>query len=345
MNIIRKKPFILSEHRKKEFFTNEINRLTKHHFTHSKNYKKILNGLNYNSKINDLENLPFLTTNLFKELKLISIKESDIFKTLSSSGTSGTKRSKIYLDKDNAYSQRVILKQIFEHYFGSQRLPMLFISKNPNINRERFDAKTAAILGFSIFGTNHTYLLRQDNSVDEKVLENFLNKYSNKKFLIFGFTFEVFNSFFNRNQKLEKINLENATLIHGGGWKKMKKNKVSNDDFKQKFLSKYSLKNIYNYYGLIEQIGSIFFECPKCNLFVCSDFSEILIRDKNLKILKKGKGLIQLFSLLPKSYPGHNILTEDIGEIITDGCCNHKGKVFKVYGRVHEAETRGCSDV
>ena len=106
------------------------------------------------------------------------------------------------------------------------------------------------------------------------------------------------------------------------------------------------LKNIYNYYGLIEQAGSIFIEC-KCGYFVTSIFSEIFIRDKNFNIVKNGKrGIIQLFSLLPTSYPGHNILTEDIGEIIDGNShkCNLKGKHFLVHGRAKEAEIRGCSD-
>ena len=30
----------------------------------------------------------------------------------------------------------------------------------------------------------------------------------------------------------------------------------------------------------------------------------------------KQKGLVQLISVLPTSYPGHNILTEDVGEIV-----------------------------
>ena len=50
--------------------------------------------------------------------------------------------------------------------------------------------------------------------------------------------------------------------------------------------------------------------------FAPSKYSEVLIRDKNFKSLQKIKGFIQLLSLLPKSYPGHSILTEDIGEII-----------------------------
>ena len=53
---------------------------------------------------------------------------------------------------------------------------------------------------------------------------------------------------------------------------------------------------------------------------------------------------MQLISLLPTSYPGHNILTEDIGEIVGQEKCDLKGKHFKLYGRAKEAEIRGCSD-
>ena len=50
--------------------------------------------------------------------------------------------------------------------------------------------------------------------------------------------------------------------------------------------------------------------------------------------------MIQLMSLLPSSYPGHNILTEDVGELIgEDDCkCGLKGKYFKVHGRLKDAE-------
>ena len=61
----------------------------------------------------------------------------------------------------------------------------------------------------------------------------------------------------------------------------------------------------------------------------------------------KKKGLIQLISLLPTSYPGHSILTEDIGEVVEKNNCKCAlyGKRFLVHGRVKEAEVRGCSDV
>ena len=107
------------------------------------------------------------------------------------------------------------------------------------------------------------------------------------------------------------------------------------------------LKGVYDYYGMIEQTGSIFFEC-EYNFFHTSIFSDILIRDSNLNILKNGNiGIIQSLSLLPVSYPGHNILTEDLGAVYgLDNCkCGRKGKIFKIFGRIKNTENRGCSNV
>ena len=124
--------------------------------------------------------------------------------------------------------------------------------------------------------------------------------------------------------------------------------KINNYQFKKKLSGKLKINNIYNYYGLVEQTGSIFIESKDCGYFHTSIFSDILIRDHNFNVLKKNeKGLIQLFSVLPTSYPGHNILTEDIGELKgEDDCkCGLKGKYFLVHGRSEKSEIRGCSDV
>jgi hypothetical protein len=50
--------------------------------------------------------------------------------------------------------------------------------------------------------------------------------------------------------------------------------------------------------------------------------------------------------MLPESYPGHSLLTEDEGVILgEDDCpCGRKGKYFKVMGRLKNAEIRGCGD-
>ena len=69
-------------------FEKDLVSLTKHHYSKSLDYKKIVDFL-FNKKFNNLESLPFLPVKLFKDLNLKSIPDSEIFKVLYSSGTSG----------------------------------------------------------------------------------------------------------------------------------------------------------------------------------------------------------------------------------------------------------------
>jgi hypothetical protein len=98
---------------------------------------------------------------------------------------------------------------------------------------------------------------------------------------------------------------------------------------------------------MVEQTGSIHVECENGFLHT-SEFSEIIVRSsKDFSVCDFGtEGIIQLISILPYSYPGQSLLTEDIGVIYgEDDClCGRKGKYFKVTGRLKSAEIRGCSD-
>ena len=98
---------------------------------------------------------------------------------------------------------------------------------------------------------------------------------------------------------------------------------------------------------MVEQTGSIFIECESGFLH-CSIFSDIITRRTDFTECAIGEtGIVELLSLLPQSYPGHIILTEDEGAIIgEDDCtCGRLGKYFKIHGRIKNAEMRGCSDV
>ena len=98
---------------------------------------------------------------------------------------------------------------------------------------------------------------------------------------------------------------------------------------------------------MVEQVGSIFMECEE-GFFHAPNFADVHIVDtfshQNLPF--GNEGLIRVDSILPRSYPGHKLLTEDIGKIIgEDNCkCGRKGKFFIVKGRLPKAEIRGCSD-
>ena len=119
---------------------------------------------------------------------------------LNSSGTSGQAHSQIHLDKENANNQMKVLSKIMLSVIGHERLPMLIVDKNPKSNNDKqLSAKSAAINGFSFFGKNHTYLLNNRNEIDHEALNNFLNIYGNKKFLIFGFTSIVYENLCKKN--------------------------------------------------------------------------------------------------------------------------------------------------
>ena len=84
----------------------------------------------------------------------------------------------------------------------------------------------------------------------------------------------------------------------------MYKLKVSNTKFKNEVKQWIlGLKKVHNYYGMMEQTGSVFRMWKR--IFSLLTFSDILIRNSNLDLCNtKEAGLIQTLSLLPVSYPG-----------------------------------------
>ncbi|MDB4763599.1 hypothetical protein OAG38_07650, partial [Akkermansiaceae bacterium] len=187
-------------------------------------------------------------------------------------------------------------------------------------------------------------------ALDEDLVPNFdrinefYKKYENEEVLIFGFTFLVYQFI----KRARNLNFKNSILFHGGGWKKMQDEKVDKLTFNKLVKEAIGLStNIHDYYGMIEQTGSIYVDCPRGYLH-SSSFSEVVIRDPiDFSVVPHGKGgIIQVLSSIPQSYPGHSILTEDIGVVhgVDDCKCGRKGTYFEISGRLKSSEIRGCSD-
>ena len=211
-----------------------------------------------------------------------------------------------------------------------------------------FSARGAGILGFSIFGADRTYALNDEMEIDFDAIEAFLARHQGQKILLFGFTFMIWQHFYKELLKLDrKIDLSQGILIHGGGWKKLISEAVSPAEFQKRLTDVCGLSDIHDYYGMVEQTGCIYMQCEHGHLHA-SNFSDIIIRNpKDFSVASFGeKGIVQVVSLLPESYPGHSLLTEDEGVVLgEDDCpCGRKGKYFKILGRLKNAEIRGCSD-
>jgi len=348
--ILKYEPYEMDSASKNTLFSKYLSDLTIHHYEKSNEYAKILDALDF--KIHEFLNVaevPFLPVSLFKEIRLLSLDKSQIFKTMTSSGTTGQSVSRIFLDKKTAYNQQKTLAKIMSHYLGISRMPMIIIDKPSVVNsRENFSARGAGIIGFSIFGSRKIYALNDDMSINIEELKVFIDQYINQKIFIFGFTFMIWQHFYKELLKLDcKFDLSNSIMFHGGGWKKLEFEKVSPRVFKDCLRNVCGIREIHDFYGMVEQTGSIFVECESGHMHSTS-YSDIIIRNPNdFSIMPNNSaGIIQVISLLPESYPGHSLLTEDEGIIFgEDDCsCGKKGKYFKVIGRLQNTEIRGCSD-
>lgn len=351
--ILNISPYSLDKKEKEKILTNKMKELTEYHIVNCSKYRKMIESIDFNPvKANSYYEIPFLPVRLFKELDLKSVPDDEIFKTMTSSGTTGQAVSKIYLNKSTASNQQKTMVKIVSDFTGAGRMPMLIIDCPSVIkNRQMFSARGAGILGFSMFGADKAYALNEDMQLNVEVIEAFLKKHEREKIFMFGFTFMIWQHFYKELVRLSeggiRFDLSNGILIHGGGWKKLVNEAVSPLEFHQCLNDVCGLNSVHDYYGMVEQTGCIYMQCEYGHLHA-SVFSDIIMRrPKDFSVCNIGEvGIIQVLSMLPESYPGHSLLTEDEGVLLgEDDCpCGRKGKYFKVIGRLKNAEIRGCSD-
>lgn len=349
-NWLQFEPYGLNSAHKSPLLTQALADLTIWHADQCEEYRRILSAVGVHPEnIKKIGDVPFIPVRLFKEFDLRSIPQEEIFKTMMSSGTSGQLVSKIFLDRDTAAIQTKVLSRLMGDLLGRKRLPMLIID-SPGVlkNRTAFSARGAGILGFSMFGQDVTYALDESMALDLGAIQAFLARHSGEHIFVFGFTYMIWQYFVLPLKKLElRLPIEKGLLLHGGGWKKLQDEAVDNAAFKVALKGVANLENVINYYGMVEQTGSLFIEC-KGGFLHAPVYSDVIVRrpaDFSEADFGEG-GIIEVLSMLPRSYPGHALLTEDWGTVVgEDDCsCGRLGKYFKVDGRVAKAEVRGCSD-
>lgn len=354
-DILNCPPYGAERKEKTRLLTKRLWELTRLHRNNCSAYRGIIDKVwdISSKKPESYYDLPFLPVQLFKEIELRSVEKEAIFKTMTSSGTTGQMVSKIYLDRDTASNQQKTLVKIVSDFTGASRMPMIILDC-PSVvrNRAMFSARGAGILGFSIFGSKKIYAFDDEMNLDLEGIQSFLTMHEGKKILLFGFTYMIWQFFYKelkrrKEQGKEGIDLSRGILIHGGGWKKLQKEAVTKAEFKEALHEVCRIEQVCDYYGMVEQTGCIYMECECGNLHTSTYSDVIMRRMKDFSICGYGeKGVIQVVSAIPQSYPGHSILTEDEGILLgEDDCpCGRKGKYFEVTGRIKQAEVRGCSD-
>ncbi|MCE9576996.1 MAG: acyl-protein synthetase [Deltaproteobacteria bacterium] len=318
-------------------------RLTEHHQRACPTYRRMLEVL-APGPITALHELPWLPVGLFKSHALASVPEAEISTVLTSSGTTGQTPSRVFLDRHTARRQTVALARIMTEVLGPRRLPMLIVDHAGLLqDRSQMSARGAGVLGMMTFGARPVFVLDRDMRLDRDALAGFLARHGNAPFLIFGFTYMVW-------QLVEaladgEVDLSRGILVHTGGWKHLHDRAVDNTVFKATLRRRTGLERVSSFYGMAEQVGSVFVEDADGYL-VPPAFADVIVRDPiTLAPVPTGTvGVLQVVSVIPTSYPGHSLLTEDLGvvhHVDGPGWC---GKKLTVLGRIPRAELRGCSD-
>lgn len=339
--------FSLAQSEKEKRLLPELVELTARHRAACPPYDRILAALGVpkNARYQSVAELPWLPVRMFKTHTLKSIPDAEVFKVLTSSGTTG-EPSRIYLDRQAAAAQSSALARTMRSVLGPHRLPMLIVDTRAIFkDRRSFSARGAGVLGMMSYGRDHVWALDEQGQPDVAAIEEFLARHGDAPFLIFGFTFMVWLHLYEVARE-RRFDLSNGVLVHSGGWKKLADRAVDPAEFRRAFADVTGLKRIHNFYGMVEQIGTVYLEGPSGGYLYCPDFADVIVRDpETWQEQPPGvPGLIEVVSTLPTSYPGHVLLTEDLGVVhgIDDG--DWPGKRFTVLGRLPRAEARGCSD-
>lgn len=310
--------------------------------------------------VSRLEDLPFLPAQYFKEggEQLVTVPKEQRLRSLSSSATSG-RASTVVLDKITARRQVQAVVSALSKFIGPQRRTMLVCDVPPAIAQTgEISARAAAMLGFMTFASAFHHLLMIDDrnavTLDETALSKAQERLATNgnPVTIIGFTFLLYTALIEPLDKAGRILRlpPGSTILHIGGWKKLEDRKADRLQLALAASRVFDIapEQVVDCYGFTEQMGTIHLECSAGRKHAPA-FADVIVRDPlTMAVLPDGEiGAGQFLSLVPGSYPGNSILTDDLVRVIgRDDCiCGRKGTTFEVLGRHKSAEVRGCGDV
>lgn len=285
-----------------------------------------------------------LPVEVFKGEISPSVPDPQIYSWVESSGTQG-KPSRIPLDRETARLQAKASSRAFETVVGSIRRPLIIVDSSSVMKRNSmYSARSAGTIAMMRLSSKAMWLLDEEAPFFEIEAEI---KKSSVPPVVFGFTYMVFQNLIEKRPQLGNL-LQGATLIHGGGWKKLESRRMAREDFYRILKEQYGFERIVDYYGMVEQLGSIWLEGhQEDGVLLPSSSAGAIVRDpRTLDVVNQVGvvGLIQLFSVIPRSYPGHSLLTGDLGKLVFTETDNGRELGLKVIGRMPSLQPRGCSD-
>lgn len=298
----------------------------KHQFKNNKVYRSFCDLLYVHpSDISNLEDIPYLPIQFFKNKKVISSKD-EIEEIFYSSGTTGSVTSKHFVTDINVYKKSYL--KGFHHFYGDIE-DYSILALLPNY-LERKGSSLVFMVDDLIKKSKHNesgFYLHNLKELAEK-----LNGLDNRgqKVLLIGVSFALLDLI-----EKYKFNLKNTVIMETGGMKGRRKEMIR-EELHQVLANGFGVDKIHSEYGMTELLSQAY---SKGNgLFQTPPWMKILIRDTEdaLKVdsrLKSGGiNVIDLANYNSCSF----IATQDLGKV-------YENNQFEILGRFDNSDIRGCN--
>lgn len=304
----------------------------------------------------DLERIPYVYVNAFKERNLQTLSKDEIVLELTSSGTTG-QRSKIQLDYDSLLRVRRMAWNVF-NALGicdmKNRYDYLCFTYDPEVAGDVGTAWTDKLLtSFTLQGEifytfkwskeKGDFYFDIDGSLSK--LKEYEERETPVRLIGFpAFILKLTQEYKKRFSRYPRLN-PLSFVITGGGWKTLEDEAIEKKVFRKILADNLSipLENVRDLFGMVEH-GVAYVDCRLGNFHI-PIYGHIIVRDPyTLKPLGFGKkGLGEFMTPYLTSYPSFVILAGDWVEL-EEGCsCQIAGPILKLHGRAGVRKHKGCA--
>lgn len=330
-------------------------------FLFQKEHSQVFRGIQeqYGFNVEDIQSeedilrIPAIFVTAFKERKLLSLPESEIVKTLTSSGTTGSK-SQINWDQISMDRQSFVRKSIVET-FGlaayDQEVNNLVFSYAPDVSGGR-----GAALAHSIYAqfakSKETFFAIHSNKYGEPEFNinegiGMLEKFAESGLPLRITGFPAFGYMTLRELDSKGISFrfpKDSVLFSGGGWKNYTGKTISFEEYADLVnrVLGISADRIRDVYGMVEH-GVPYMTCEHGHLHIPIYSRVCAVSPHTMEILPDGEvGLLKLITPYLRSTPGLSILSTDLGCVHSDCPCGREGKWIELKGRGGVKKYAGC---
>ncbi|MEZ7893036.1 MAG: acyl-protein synthetase [Candidatus Wallbacteria bacterium] len=301
----------------------------------------------------DLYKIPHIMVNVFKEIKLLSVPQSQITLSFTSSGTTGM-TSQTNLDDISIQRQGFTRKSTVESYglaAYDEEVNYVCFSYDPETSGTKGAAHTHTAYTSFAKSRETFYAISRDEKGEAKFKINeciaALDRYSKSGLPLRITGFPSFG--YTTLKKLDEMGQhfsfpQSSVLFSGGGWKLPGGDPISFDEYSElvKRVLGIARDRIRDVYGMIEH-GIPYMTC-ECGNFHVPIYSRVYSVDPaTAELLPDGQtGLLKLITPYIHSVPAISILSTDYGVIANDCKCGRKTPHIILKGRAGVKKYAGC---